>query len=212
MPPKISVVVPVYNAEMYIRECIDSIMAQTFKDFELVLVDDGTPDHSGAICDEYAAKHEHVRVIHQENQGANKARGNGVRNAKGEWIVFVDADDTLTHDSLEALYALSEGKELVIGFPDSPKQGSQLSLDEFRRNTITAKKFSSSPWAKLYRRSLFTDETFDFPREIVFGEDMIMNIRIMLKILTPPNIIQKDIQLQKKRREHVARHARIVAA
>lgn len=193
MNPKISVIVPVYNAEKYLRECIDSILAQTFTDFELVLVDDGSPDNCGAICDEYAAKHDNVRVFHQTNQGINKTRRNGVMNAKGEWVVFSDDDDSLTPDALESLYSLSDGTDLVIGFPDTPKQGSQLSMDEFKSSAITAKKFPPCPWAKLYRRSLFNDNTFDFPREIDGEEDMIMNIRIMFKNSTPPRILYKKI-------------------
>ena len=96
--PKLSVIVPVYNTEKYLRECIDSILAQTFTDFELILVDDGSTDHSGAICDEYAGKDARIRVIHQENGGITVARKSGVRVAVGEYVTFVDSDDWIDKD------------------------------------------------------------------------------------------------------------------
>ena len=96
--PKLSVIVPVYNTEKYLRECIDSILAQTFTDFELILVNDGSTDGSGAICDEYAKQDERIRVIHQENGGITVARKSGVRVARGEYVTFVDSDDWIDKD------------------------------------------------------------------------------------------------------------------
>ena len=96
--PKLSVIVPVYNTEKYLRECVDSILAQTFTDFELILVDDGSTDGSGAICDEYAAKDPRIQVIHQQNGGATVARRSGVRIARGEYVTFVDSDDWIDKD------------------------------------------------------------------------------------------------------------------
>ncbi|MBQ0149821.1 MAG: glycosyltransferase family 2 protein [Bacteroidales bacterium] len=93
--PTISVIVPAYNAEQYLHRCIDSILAQTFKDFELLLIDDGSKDNSGVICDEYAAKDERVRVFHKENGGVSSARNTGLEKAEGTWITFCDADDTV---------------------------------------------------------------------------------------------------------------------
>ena len=90
MYPQISVIVPVYKAEKYLPSCIDSILAQTFTDFELILVDDGSPDNCGAICDEYAQKDKRVKVIHKENGGVTAARADGVKISTGEFITFVD--------------------------------------------------------------------------------------------------------------------------
>jgi glycosyltransferase involved in cell wall biosynthesis len=98
---EISVIVPVYQAERYIGQCIDSILAQTFADFELILVDDGSKDNSGKICDEYAEKDSRVRVIHKENGGVAHARNDGMANAAGEYICFVDADDRMDDTMLE---------------------------------------------------------------------------------------------------------------
>ena len=98
----ISIIVPVYNTEKYLHRCIDSILAQTFTDFELLLINDGSKDNSGKICDEYAAKDSRVRVFHKENGGVSSARNLGLNEAQGKWIYFVDSDDTLQ------LYALQE--------------------------------------------------------------------------------------------------------
>jgi len=92
MSPKISIIVPVYKVEPYLRKCIDSILAQTFTDFELILVDDGSPDGCGKICDEYAKKDNRILVIHKSNGGLSSARNAGLEIAKGEYIGFVDSD------------------------------------------------------------------------------------------------------------------------
>lgn len=101
---RISIIVPVYKAEQYLRPCIDSILAQTYTDFELVLVDDGSPDNCGAICDEYATKDSRVKVIHQRNQGQAAARNAAVKMALGEWVCFVDSDDVIHPQMLDSLY------------------------------------------------------------------------------------------------------------
>lgn len=102
----ISVIVPVYNVEPYLRKCIDSILAQTYRDFELILIDDGSPDNCGAICDEYAAQDSRIRVIHQGNCGVSVARNTGLDAAKGEYVSFVDSDDWIDNEYLEHLYRL----------------------------------------------------------------------------------------------------------
>ena len=111
--PKISVIVPVYNVEKYLHECVDSVLAQTFTDFELILVNDGSQDNSGAICDEYASKDERIIIIHQNNQGQAAARNAGVAIAKGEWIHFLDSDDLIHPQMLEILYgAVDENTQI----------------------------------------------------------------------------------------------------
>lgn len=112
--PVISVIVPVYKAERYLNECIDSILAQTFSDFELILVDDESPDRSGEICDQYAAKDTRIRVIHKPNGGVSSARNAGLDTAKGEWIAFVDADDMIAPDMLEQLFNKAEQENADI--------------------------------------------------------------------------------------------------
>ena len=97
----ISVIVPVYKVEKYLKRCVDSVLMQTFRDFELILVDDGSPDRSGIICDKYARHDSRIKVIHNENQGVSAARSCGVRNAHGAWLTFLDSDDTWLADYLE---------------------------------------------------------------------------------------------------------------
>ena len=102
--PTISVIVPVYKCEKYLEACVDSILNQTFTDFEIVLVNDGSPDNSGKLCDELAEKYNKIVVLHEENQGQAAARNNGVKIANGEWLHFVDSDDSLHPQMLESLY------------------------------------------------------------------------------------------------------------
>lgn len=100
----ISVIVPVYNVEKYIRKCIESVLNQTFQDFELILVDDGTKDKSGEICDAYAQKDPRIKVIHQENKGLSGARNTGLKKAEGEFLAFIDSDDFILNTYLQTLY------------------------------------------------------------------------------------------------------------
>lgn len=130
--PTISVIVPVYNVEKYIHRCVDSILAQTFTDFELILVDDGSPDNCGKICDEYAAKDGRVRVIHQENEGQAAARNAAIAQALGEYVCFIDADDAVHPRMIEILYgALNDtGSDIsVCGALESEKLESSFFND-----------------------------------------------------------------------------------
>ncbi len=101
---EISIIVPVYKVEKYLKKCVDSILAQTFSDFELILVDDGSPDNSGRICDDYAKKDARVRVVHKQNGGLSSARNAGIEVAKGKYLGFVDSDDYIAEDMYELLY------------------------------------------------------------------------------------------------------------
>lgn len=114
MSPKISVIVPVFNTEKYLHRCIDSILSQTFTDFELLLIDDGSMDASGAICDEYAKKDTRVRTFHKENGGVSSARNLGLDEAKGEWITFADSDDWVGADWLEIYEPYLEKNDTLI--------------------------------------------------------------------------------------------------
>lgn len=192
--PKISVIVPVYRGEKFLRECIESILGQTFKDFELLLLDDGSPDRSGEICDDYARKDGRIRVIHKENEGINATRRRGVHEAKGEWVAFCDDDDTMEPYALQSLYDLSSNTDIVSSFAILPDKrlAANVGLEECRRALLNG-NLSPTPWAKLYRKSLLTDEVFDFPREIDGEEDMIMNTRLFFKTNLQPHILYKHI-------------------
>lgn len=106
--PKISVIVPVYKAEKYLNECVESVLKQTFKDFELILVDDGSPDSSGKICDKYAIRDNRVQVIHQKNSGVAVARNSGLEIARGEYVIFMDSDDYIDSDMYESMIKITE--------------------------------------------------------------------------------------------------------
>lgn len=171
----ISVIVPVYKVEPYLRCCIDSILAQTFTDFELILVDDGSPDNCGAICDEYAAKDDRIIVIHQQNGGLSAARNTGIdwvfANSKSEWIAFVDSDDVIHATYLEYLYnaALKSGAGLSAVYPkyfyyeeeikdycpSVSKQEIISSRDACQRMYSGDDMYLLSAWGKIYRKKLF---------------------------------------------------------
>lgn len=115
---KVSIVVPCYKVEQYLPELVDSLLAQTLREIEIILVDDGSPDRTGAICDEYAAKDARIRVIHKPNGGVAAARNDGLDAATGEWIVFCDSDDYLETDALEKLVRAGEEAQADVVFGD----------------------------------------------------------------------------------------------
>ena len=111
--PKVSIIVPVYKAEKYLQRCVDSILAQTFTDFELLLVDDGPPDSSGIISDRYAATDPRVHVFHKPNGGVSSARNLGIDNARGEWLMFVDADDTISKNLFQISSKFFDNTQII---------------------------------------------------------------------------------------------------
>lgn len=158
--PKISIIVPVYKVEQYLPKCINSILAQTFQDWELILVDDGSPDNSGKICDEYALKDSRIRVFHKENGGVSSARNLGVDNAKGEWITFIDSDDYIQPGFLEGLYApIAQGEDLdfVHGGCVNVKNEEFVSINQSYEyyigddKNILLQKLRGLPFSKLFR-------------------------------------------------------------
>lgn len=194
--PKISVVVPVYKAEKFLHSCVESILAQTFENFELLLVDDGSPDNSGKICDEYAKNDGRVQVFHIANGGANRARALGVAHAKGEYVTFVDSDDSLPPYALHELYGYTDEQcDIVIGTYDrNPKQYTDEQLDKLELvRRLYYYTIASSPYAKLFRRELFDEKTFDLPRDFVMGEDFVMNVHLAFacqhKIRVIPTVV-----------------------
>ena len=181
----IGVIVPVYKVEKYIAECIESILAQTYTNFRLILVDDGTPDNAGKICDEYAKKDPRITVIHQENAGVTRARARGVEEAKDcEFITFVDGDDSLAPNSLEylLLHIRKHDSDIAISPADkyAPQNKELISAEEYLILLLRDISLCNSPWGKLIRRELFNEKTFDIPRSIVIGEDLLMNINLVI--------------------------------
>ena len=181
MQPKISVIVPVYKAEKYLHRCVDSILSQTFTDFELILVNDGSPDNSGAICDEYAQKDNRVRVFHKENGGVSSARNLGLDNAEGEWITFVDSDDyieqeylnipTSTEDDLLIQnYELFSNVSHVETFEKSTIKSAEMQ-DFINKNLH--KEILRLILSKFFKTEIIKNNNITFDNEIKIGEDSI---------------------------------------
>lgn len=179
----ISIIVPIYNAEKYIRRCIESILQQTYKEWELILVDDGSKDNSYNICKEYVANYKNIAVIKQKNNGANKARQQGWLQAKGEWVTFIDSDDYIPENALERLISKSnEETDIIIGMMSTFQiEDDEISIEEYRKRCISGHKTDVGPCAKLYRNKLYNDFIFDIPRELNVGEDNLMNIRLSFR-------------------------------
>ena len=114
MPELISVIVPIYNVERYLEKCIDSIIAQTWRELEIILCDDGSTDGCGAICDRYARLDSRIRVIHKPNGGLSDARNAGIEIARGSWYVFIDSDDFITPDTIERMYTAAVSTDCQI--------------------------------------------------------------------------------------------------
>ena len=195
---KIGVIVPVYKTEKFIAECIESILAQTYTNFRLILVDDGTPDNAGKICDEYAKKDNRITVIHQGNAGVTRARAVGVETADDcEWITFVDSDDTLLKTALEVLYTATIDKDCDIVFCDVNNDNNDILIETYinivnYRKLILANNYCG-PWGKLFKKKLFNKFTFSIPRNIVIAEDLIMNLRLAFNTNKNVYFISKKI-------------------
>ena len=161
----ISVIVPVYKAEKYLRRCIDSILAQTYTDFELLLIDDGSPDRSGEICDEYAKQDSRVRVFHKPNAGVSSARNLGLDNAKGDWITFVDADDYLAPDWCQQHIEAIQGVDYV-----------QSGYTKEGRAVIAKHAYQfTSACLRLYRREAL--HGLSFPEGMIY-EDVLFSAQL----------------------------------
>ena len=190
--PLLSIIVPVYKVESYLPKCIDSILAQTFTDFELILVDDGSPDNCPALCDAAAAKDARIRVIHQKNGGLSAARNAGLDVARGEWIGFVDSDDYIAPEMYEALYKAvqSTGADLALcDYAEVDETGAlcppmHISLAE---QVFTGRELLKNAtdtmiqpaWNKLYRRAIFAQLRYP---EGKLNEDLFLIPEVCLQI------------------------------
>lgn len=191
--PIISIIVPVYNSEKYLHCCIDSILNQTFTDFELLLIDDGGFDRSGMICDKYAEKDSRVIVFHKDNGGANSARNLGIANARGEWITFVDSDDILYPEALSVLYSNSKGVEIVTAAIEQNRRIWKHSflgvLDSEKYMKGLAKgDIYGYLYATLYHVSLFKHPRLLIPKSVKIGEDVLFKLDIARHVKNVVNI------------------------
>lgn len=185
---KVSIVIPVYNAEKYLRISVASVQRQGYADWELILVDDGSKDNSGRLCDELALEDERIKVYHTSNQGVTAARCYGVVQATGEWICLLDADDTLLENALQVMIDKSEGCDMVVGNKQivcrSLVQEERMNVRDEQLSTLDflsgliVNRISQYITGRIFRRSLFDNGTIQIPRELVMAEDFIMNVQL----------------------------------
>ena len=191
---KISVIVPVYKAEQYLERCVESLLTQTHRNLEIILIDDGSPDKSGSICDSYAARDSRVTVIHQENGGPSAARNAGLSSAGGGYISFVDSDDYVDADYCEYLLALAvkHGADIVqCGAYEEGSRGSRVlgpeqdivlphGLESMKGRDWHA--YGNANWGKLYRREILEGACFD--TRCCIGEDLHFNFQALRRTQT----------------------------
>lgn len=193
---KISVVIPVYNAEKTLASCVRSVLSQTYPDFEVILVDDGSQDDSPAMCDACAMSDARVRCVHQPNRGPADARWNGVCHADGGWVTFVDSDDTLLPTALADLYAhAGDGTDIVLGNGESlpGERRPRIPIDEFRFLAVKGEGQIGLVWGSLYRRSSLMEYDFDMPPGIRMGEDYLFWLRLVFRTDSPVNVLYKNV-------------------
>lgn len=191
--PLVSVIVPCYNVEQYLPKCVDSILCQTYQNLEIWLVDDGSPDNSGQICDDYAKKDNRIKVIHKPNGGLSDARNVAIDQATGEWITFVDSDDYIADDYVDTLYRMVEKYdcEVAVAWHTTFKEGGEpvmltIKPVEEKMKPLYAveqmfyqEKFDNSAWGKLYHRKLFSTG-IRYPKGLIY-EDMATTYLLMLE-------------------------------
>ena len=182
----VSIIVHVYKVEDYIWECLDSILAQTYQYFELILVDDGSPDNCGRICDDYAKGDNRIKVVHKVNGGISSARNAGLEVAKGEWIMHVDGDDWIEPDMIESLIEAAQitGADMVIG--DFVKYGPSAGYNKLPTWSSDKKKsmtnyiayVMTTIWGSIAKRSLYADHSLKSPDGISYCEDFHLIVRL----------------------------------
>lgn len=182
MNPLVSIIVPVYNAKKYLSRCIDSILGQSFTNFELLLINDGSQDNSGKICDGYAANDNRVRVFHKENGGVSAARNYGMDNATGKYVCFVDADDWVDKDYLKQLLPNAEEEMVVCSIRYEGNTNKNLCISNKKRNKECIESTLHqmidhmaicSPCCKIMRRDIIERDQIRFDTDVSAGEDML---------------------------------------
>lgn len=205
MGEKISVIVPVYNVEAYLERCVESILQQTYAHFELILINDGSTDSSGQICDHLASQYENIKAHHIENAGVSNARNMGIQLATGSWVTFIDSDDFVTQDYLATLASAVEGEN--IGFVIAPlhhiKNGIVTDLhphsgktelwstEETMKELLMTTRTSFFPVAKLFKRDLLADEKFNTHYHL--AEDALFLTELLLKTRCSSVFIDKPV-------------------
>ena len=183
---------PIYNSEKFLRSCLDSIVNQTYRDLEIILIDDGSTDGSGSVCDEYAEKDERIKVVHKANAGQSAARNDGLSLASGDYIGFVDSDDAVSPQMFEYMASAVAGKDIAIcGYNNvgedtvisaSPKNADPLEIEELEMDELwneVVGKLNNAVWNKLFKREALDGLSFD--TQMRHGEDFIFNIEALTR-------------------------------
>ncbi len=195
--PLVSIIIPVYNVEEYLRECVDSVINQTYKNLEIILVDDGSTDSSGKICDEYAEKDKRINVIHQQNGGLSVARNTGFDASNGKYIYFLDSDDYIEINAIELLVSISEKENCDIVFFDAVSFADtndfKVNQNYIRKNTyatasgyevfsamVTKKEFHSAVPLLFIKRDYLINSKIRFVPDIYY-EDMVFTFQLFNK-------------------------------
>lgn len=185
--PKVSIIVPVYKAEKYLNRCIDSIIAQTFIDWELLLIDDGSPDRSGKICDEYAQKDKRIQVIHKPNGGVSSARNNALELVKSDWLTFVDADDCLYSNALYRMICVAEKDQVDFIQCSFNRVFEEGQHDGGSSGIIPANEYVFSGymgthvWGAFFKTSIVRNNNLRFDTNVRLGEDQIFVLDYLLQ-------------------------------
>lgn len=190
MNSKISIIVPIYNTERYLEECIESIVSQTYKNIEIILIDDGSTDKSGQICDKYSKKDSRIKIIHQENKGIGQTRNVGLQYATGEYIGWVDSDDIISNNMYEVLLKnmikedaqisccnYKKIKNKLEDFCEMEKEDIEVKNEKVVKDMIRG-EITCFLWDKLFKRELFNDIKFTNHK---VGEDFVVNTTILSK-------------------------------
>lgn len=186
----ISIIIPVYNTDLYLKECIESLLAQSYKDFEAIFIDDGSQDTSFSIINDYSSRDKRIRLYHQNNAGVSAARNLGLRYAIGDYIAFVDSDDTISPDYLDRLYrcAIQYSLDMVFSgiiYTNNNGEKSRVVLEGGLLSLLTENDLIhffktpllTSPVSKLYKRQIICDNNLQFDTTISFAEDKDFNLQ-----------------------------------
>lgn len=214
--PKVSVIVPVYKAEKYILRCLDSLLAQTFSDFELLLIDDGSPDRCGEICDEYARKDSRIRVFHKKNGGVSSARNLGIDNSNGDFLCFFDADDLIPKDSLSALIApFSNDVDSTVGgfqilginnailFELKTQATHRININEAIRDFYPngSMDWQRYLWNRMFRTDVIHKYYIRFREDIYYKEDGLFLVEFLCKSQKDIVYIEDIVYIYRKNKE-----------
>lgn len=195
----VSIIVPVYNTAEYVEECILSILSQSYKNIELILVNDGSTDGSGNVCKKYLYL-SNVYYIEQDHMGPTATRKRGIEETHGDWIMFVDSDDVITKEAVNIFLSSLDGVDIVVGrISDNGTVYPPIMTREEYIFMMYAKRVSSSPCAKLFRKSLFNENTLCFTRKVCRWEDWLMNLQIAKDNKTPVKTILEKVYYYRMR-------------